>query len=90
MGVPGEVDITSTINWTDVRRTGEQFGLKVVSFETQEKFLLSAGLLNQLEDELLNLSSDAERLRLTTAAREMVLPGGMASHFQVMVQSKMV
>jgi hypothetical protein len=32
--------------------------------------------------------SDAERVRLSTGAREMILPGGMASSFQVLVQKR--
>jgi hypothetical protein len=44
--------------------------------------------LNQLATEALRTASEAERLRLSTAAREMILPDGMAAHFQVLVQKK--
>jgi SAM-dependent MidA family methyltransferase len=84
---PGNTDLTSTINWTAVRTAGAALGLETVSFARQDQFLLSAGLLDQLELQLANLS-EAEKIRLSTAAREMILPNGMAASFQVLVQKK--
>jgi len=83
---PGEYDITSSINWTRVRSVGEKLGLKVVDFVSQDKFLLQAGLLEELEQQLSRAETEVEKARLTTGAREMILPGGMASSFQVLVQ----
>jgi len=85
---PGEFDITSSVNWTQVRTVGEELGLKVVDFAPQDKFLLQAGLLEELEQQLSRAKTEAERARLTTGAREMILPGGMASSFQVLVQRR--
>lgn len=85
---PGEYDITSSINWTQVKLAGEKVGLKAVEFASQDKFLLSAGLLEVLEQRITKIESEAEKLSLTTGAREMILPGGMASSFQVLVQRR--
>jgi SAM-dependent MidA family methyltransferase len=85
---PGEYDITSSVNWTQVRTVGEELGLKVVDFNSQDKFLLQAGLLEELEQQLSSAATEAEKASLTTSAREMILPGGMASSFQVLVQRK--
>lgn len=85
---PGEQDLTTTVNWTFVKHLGAKLGLRTVDFERQDKFLLSAGLLTQLQSESERAADDAERLRLSTAAREMILPGGMATSFQVLVQEK--
>jgi SAM-dependent MidA family methyltransferase len=85
---PGEQDLTTTVDWSLVRRAGLALGLEVVEFERQDKFLLAAGLLEQLESESPACESEAARLRLRTTAREMILPGGMASSFQVLVQRK--
>jgi SAM-dependent MidA family methyltransferase len=85
---PGNTDLTSTINWTAVRTAGAALGLETVSFSRQDKFLLSAGLLEQLELQSTNLS-EPEKIRLSTAAREMILPNGMAASFQVLVQKKL-
>ena len=85
---PGEYDITTSVNWTQVKRVGERLGLEVVEFAAQDKFLLNAGLPEVMERRLANLESDAAKLTLTTGAREMILPSGMAAHFQVLVQKK--
>jgi SAM-dependent MidA family methyltransferase len=85
---PGEYDITANVNWTHVKSVGEQFGLKVVDFTSQDKFLLRAGLLDQLAYRLNSAQTHAEKTSLTTGAREMILPGGMASHFQVLTQKR--
>jgi len=85
---PGECDITASVNWTQVKRAGERLGLTVVDFASQDKFLMKAGLLAELEYQLSLTESEAERASLTTGAREMILPGGMASSFQVLVQRR--
>jgi SAM-dependent MidA family methyltransferase len=83
---PGERDLTSSVNWNQVRSVGEKLGLKVIDFASQDRFLLNAGLLDQLQHRLERAESEAEKVSLTTGAREMILPGGMASSFQVLVQ----
>ena len=85
---PGEYDITSSVNWTHVKTVGEKLGLKVVDFSSQDKFLLQAGLLEELEHQLSTAKTESEKASLTTGAREMILPGGMASNFQVLVQRR--
>ena len=60
----------------------------MIDFASQDKFLLNAGLLDQLQYRLDRAETEAEKLSLTTGAREMILPGGMASSFQVLVQSR--
>jgi len=88
LSAPGEYDITSSVNWTQVKRAGERFGFSVVEFASQDKFLLNAGLLDELEQRLKQIANQADKLCLTTDAREMILPGGMASSFQVLVQKR--
>jgi SAM-dependent MidA family methyltransferase len=85
---PGEQDLTTTVNWTQVRAAGEAAGLRTVLLERLDAFLLGAGLLEQLERETARTASESEVTSLRLDAREMILPGGMASHFQVLVQKK--
>jgi SAM-dependent MidA family methyltransferase len=68
--------------------TGERLGFEVVEFESQNRFLMRAGLLEALEQGLKRIENKADQVRLTTGAREMILPGGMASSFQVLVQKR--
>jgi SAM-dependent MidA family methyltransferase len=88
LAAPGEYDITSSVNWTQVKATGERLGLRVVEFDSQDRFLVRVGLLDELGRRLKQIEKEADKLRLTTDAREMILPGGMASSFQVLVQKR--
>ncbi len=85
---PGEEDLTTTVNWSFVKSAGSRLGFEVIEFEQQDRFLMAAGLLDQLEVASRQSKSEAERLALSVAAREMILPVGMTSHFQVLVQKK--
>jgi len=85
---PGEQDLTSTVNWTFIKNVGESLGLKTLELERQDRFLLAAGLLEQLELESRLAANEADKLRLSSAALEMILPTGMSSSFQVLVQRK--
>lgn len=84
---PGEQDLTTTIDWTQMRETGERVGLKTLRHERLDQFLLREGLLDETEM-LTHQRSDADALRLRTSAREMVMPNGLAASFQVLVQEK--
>jgi SAM-dependent MidA family methyltransferase len=85
---PGEQDLTATVNWTQIRQAGEASGLCTVSFERQDQFLLRAGLLDQLELMTKDAPGEAEALLLRTSAREMILPDGLSTSFQVLVQNR--
>jgi len=87
---PGQQDITSSVDWTLVKNVGATNGFEVVSFERQDRFLLNNGLLAEMELRLTELPRESERLRVSTSAREMILPGSMAESFQVLVQKKIV
>lgn len=88
LSAPGEYDITSTVDWTYVESEGKQYGFEVDQFMQLDMFLMQVGILDELEARLTNASTEAERSALTTSAREMILPGGMAANFQVMVQKR--
>jgi SAM-dependent MidA family methyltransferase len=84
---PGEQDLTTTIDWTQIRDAGERFDLKPVRHERLDTFLLNEGLLDELERATSDLS-DSDALRLRIGARELILPNGMAASFQVLIQQK--
>ena len=84
----GQQDITSSVDWTFIKMIGETKGFGVVTFERQDRFLLDNGLLAEMELRVCEASQESERLRVSTSAREMILPGSLAESFQVMVQKK--
>jgi SAM-dependent MidA family methyltransferase len=85
---PGEYDITASVNWTQVQAVAARFGFRTVEFAQQDRFLLQEGLLEELQREMSRMTSDADKLSLTAGAREMILPGGMGTSFQVLVQKR--
>lgn len=85
---PGAQDLTSTVNWTQLRRAGEAAGLRTIAHERQDSFLLRAGFLDQLEAAAARAADEAERASLLLSARDMILPGGMSESFQILVQEK--
>lgn len=85
---PGEQDLTATVNWTQAVKAGEAAGLETVALERLDAFLMKAGLLEQLERECALAGDAAEVAALRLGAREMILPGGMAASFQVLIQKK--
>jgi len=85
---PGDCDITCSVNWTVVESEGKKHGFDVTQFSRLDRFLMEAGILEEVEVRLTEAGSEAEKSALTTSAREMILPGGMASSFQVLVQKR--
>jgi SAM-dependent MidA family methyltransferase len=88
LAMPGQHDLTSTIDWTQIREAGDRFGLRAIKFQRLDEFLGSEGMYDVLVT-LTNQMKDAvEVIRLSTSARELVLPTGLAASFQVLVQEK--
>jgi SAM-dependent MidA family methyltransferase len=85
---PGECDITSSVDWTYVESEGKRHGFEVVDFARLDRFLMQSGVFEELERRLDSTVSEAEKTRLTTSSREMILPNGMASSFQVLIQKR--
>jgi SAM-dependent MidA family methyltransferase len=85
---PGEHDLTTTVDWTQIETVGEECGLRRRVFARQDEFLLRAGLLDELLRLTTNAQSEAVASALRTSEREMILPGSMSSSFQVLVQGK--
>jgi SAM-dependent MidA family methyltransferase len=85
---PGQQDLTTTIDWTQIREAGEREGLQTLRFARLDQFLIGAGLLNRVAAISQTVTDTAAALQLTTSARELIMPGGMAASFQVLIQAK--
>ena len=85
---PGKHDLTTTVDWNQIKAAGERAGLRTIRFERLDQFLMQEGLLEELERSCNEKSNSAEVLRLRTSAREMIMPNGMASSFQVLIQQR--
>jgi SAM-dependent MidA family methyltransferase len=85
---PGEQDLTTTVDWTQIKEAGRHAGLRAIRFERLDQFLLSEGLLQRLSEMLAQTQDQVEALRLSIGAREMIMPHGLAASFQILVQDK--
>jgi SAM-dependent MidA family methyltransferase len=84
---PGLQDLTSNVRWLDLIRWGDEIGLGTVWFGPLNQLFTENGIFQLLEE--LNSDqamSDSELARQLFAARELVLPGGIANSFQVLIQ----
>jgi SAM-dependent MidA family methyltransferase len=85
---PGEQDLTTTIDWTQVKEAGQRVSLQTLRLQQLDKFLLDEGILEIMQTMVREADDSTEALRLSTGTRELVLPAGMAAYFQVLVQKK--
>ena len=86
---PGQQDLTATIDWTQIKEAGERAGLRTRRFDGLDQFLIGEGLLDRIAAIASSVTDMAEALQLTTSARELIMPNGMAASFQVLVQEKL-
>jgi len=87
---PGEQDLTTTIDWTQMKEAGQGAGLRAIRFDRLDKFLMNNGLLSIIQEAANNELDSSEITRLSTSARELILPTGLAASFQVLVQERVV
>jgi SAM-dependent MidA family methyltransferase len=85
----GEQDITSHVNFTALMAHGESAGLNTVWFGEQYRFLLGAGLMDEMLALEASGASEVELLKDRLALKKLMLPdGGMGDTFKVLIQSK--
>ncbi len=78
--LPGLQDLTASVDFTALAEAGLGVGFELAGYTTQAQFLFSSGLSEFLERA--NALPEIERLRLTSQAKRLVLPGDMGDRFQ--------
>lgn len=85
----GLQDMTTHVDFTSLMKCGEELGLQNVWFGEQYRFLLSAGIVEEIEANERSHVSDQEKLRLRLTLKKLIMPeGGMGDTFKVLIQSK--
>ncbi|MBW4055249.1 MAG: SAM-dependent methyltransferase [Proteobacteria bacterium] len=85
----GLQDITAHVDFTTLMKCGEELGLQNNWFGEQYRFLMSAGIIEEIEDIERSAIPEEEKLRLRLALKKLILPdGGMGDTFKVLIQSK--
>ncbi|MBA4494273.1 class I SAM-dependent methyltransferase [Paenactinomyces guangxiensis] len=84
---PGEMDITSHVNFEALQKWGERWGLATHSCLTQSRFLLEAGILDLWPPDPVSdpFGPAAKRSR---AIRQLIHPRAMGEQFLVLLQGK--
>ena len=85
----GKQDITAHVDFTTLMHRGKELGLQPVWFGEQCRFLLSAGIVAEIEESERSTASEEQKLKLRLALKKLIMPeGGMGDTFRVLIQSK--
>ncbi|MBS3905771.1 MAG: SAM-dependent methyltransferase [Syntrophaceae bacterium] len=85
---PGEQDITSHVNFTDLIKKGEEAGLRFVGLVPQYRFLIALGILQEM-DSLGQDLSQLDGLKMRLSLMHLIEPeAGMGEMFKVLIQRK--
>jgi SAM-dependent MidA family methyltransferase len=85
----GQQDITSHVDFTTLMAIGEQTGLETVWFGEQYRFLMGAGIMEEMMLLEQSAKTENERLKNRLGLKKLMLPeGGMGDTFRVLIQSK--
>jgi SAM-dependent MidA family methyltransferase len=85
----GQQDITAHVDFTTLMKQGEELGLQPDWFGEQYRFLLAAGIVEEIEEIERSDASDEHKLKLRLALKKLIMPeGGMGDTFRMLIQSK--
>jgi SAM-dependent MidA family methyltransferase len=84
---PGEMDMTSHIHFDAFIKEGEKRNLHFLIKQRQDEFLLSIGLLEELEENY-DPNPFSETSKRNRAIRSLLLPDGMSGSFHIIIQQK--
>jgi SAM-dependent MidA family methyltransferase len=81
----GKQDVTAHVNFSSVKRWGEELGVKTIGFCQQGTFLVSLGI-----DEMINklYSNSSDYLFEVAKIKRLILPGTIGETHKVMIQYK--
>ena len=81
--------MTSHVDFTSLISRGEELGLTKVWFGEQYRFLMGAGLMDEIASLESRATSEEERLKNRLTLKKLILPeGGMGDTFKVLIQAK--
>ena len=83
---PGLQDITAHVDFSAIARAGREVGLELAGYCGQGAFLLSLGILEELQAQQSTLENDQKTwLELSAKIKKLTLPHEMGELFKVMV-----
>ena len=88
LSAPGQVDLTAHVNFSALIDAGEDAGLRLSGFTSQERFLLALGEANQFADLYEPGANEIENLRARLKLKRLIHPEGMGNVFKVLIQHR--
>lgn len=86
---PGEMDLTSHVHFDSFVRIGEKYGLQFEQKQRQDEFLMSIGILKELEDHY-DPDPFSEISRRNRAIKSLIIPSGLSTFFHAITQVKRI
>ena len=87
----GRQDMTSHVDFTGLSLHGEKAGLRTIWYGEQYRFLMGAGMMEEILALEESARSEEEKIKNRISLKKLILPdGGMGDTFKVLVQSKNV
>lgn len=85
----GLQDMTSHVDFTTLAVRGGELGLRKIWYGEQYRFLVAAGMMEELMALEAAATSEKEQIAIRLALKKLILPeGGMGDTFKVLVQAK--
>ncbi|HEX2768998.1 MAG TPA: SAM-dependent methyltransferase [Geobacteraceae bacterium] len=85
----GRQDMTAHVDFTTLISKGEELGLANVWFGEQYRFLMGAGMMEEMMTLEARAGSKEERLKNRLVLKKLILPdGGMGDTFKILIQAK--
>lgn len=86
----GEQDMTAHVNFSALKRWGEEAGLQPLIYLRQDQFLIRNGILKRLQNHQDRDPFSSAAMKRNRAIRQLIAPDGMGQVFRVLVQAKEV
>ncbi|QED48623.1 class I SAM-dependent methyltransferase [Cytobacillus dafuensis] len=84
---PGEMDITSHVHFDAFINLGSKNGLQFINKWRQDEFLITSGILEDLQDHY-DPNPFSEVSKRNRAIRSLIMPSGISSSFHIILQEK--
>ncbi len=85
---PGIQDISAHVDFTAIQQAGQDAGMETIGYATQGSFLLSLGLLDDLQDLQDDHHPTRDTLRVSQEIKKLTLPHEMGELFKVIAFGK--
>jgi SAM-dependent MidA family methyltransferase len=88
LSAPGQADLSAHVNFSALIDAGNDVGVELTGFTSQQRFLLALGEANEFADLYELGASEVENLKARLKLKRLIHPEGMGNIFKVLVQHR--